>query len=69
MVIPVLIIVIGTASVRTLVVVSVSIFTFAVLVALFSESTPENLLAATAAYAAVLVVFISNNASISAVGG
>jgi hypothetical protein len=29
-------------------------------VAMFSKAVPENLLAATAAYAAVLVVFISN---------
>jgi hypothetical protein len=61
---PVLIIVIGTSnvSVRALIVVSVSIFLFALGVALFSTALPENLLAATAAYAAVLVVFISNNA-------
>lgn len=59
---PVLIILVGTANVplRALVVVSVSIFLFALAVAVFSDALPESLLAATAAYAAVLVVFISN---------
>ncbi len=59
---PVLIILVGTANVslRALTVVSVSIFLFSLAVALFSNALPENLLAATAAYAAVLVVFISN---------
>ncbi|KAF4636040.1 hypothetical protein G7Y89_g2051 [Cudoniella acicularis] len=65
LVIPVLVIVVGTANVplRALIVVSVSIFLFALAVALLSNTLPENLLAATAAYAAVLVVFISNNGS------
>ncbi|KIW78370.1 hypothetical protein Z517_08205 [Fonsecaea pedrosoi CBS 271.37] len=57
---PVLIIVVGTVSAKALAVVSISIFAFSVVVALFSAAEPESLLAATAAYAAVLVVFISN---------
>lgn len=60
---PVLIIVAGTASVKTLVVVSVSIFLFALGVALFSSAVPESLLAATAAYAAVLIVFVTSSSS------
>lgn len=62
---PVLIIVVDTENVpvRALIVVSVSIFLFALSVALCSNALPENLLAATAAYAAVLVVFISNTTS------
>jgi predicted anti-sigma-YlaC factor YlaD len=62
-VVPVLIIVAGTASVKTLVVVSVSIFLFALGVALFSSAVPESLLAATAAYAAVLIVFVTSSSS------
>lgn len=61
----VLIIVVQTipVPVKPLVVVSISILLFALSVALFSKALPENLLAATAAYAAVLVVFISNTNS------
>lgn len=59
-IIPVLIVAVGEASARALVVVSISILAFSVVVALFSAAEPENLLAATAAYAAVLVVFIGN---------
>ncbi len=54
---PVLILTAGTASAtpRVLGVISASIFLFALAVALFSNTKPENLLAATAAYSAVLV--------------
>ncbi|KAI1739584.1 hypothetical protein F4680DRAFT_139836 [Xylaria scruposa] len=48
------------ASQKTLIIVGVSIIVFALAIALFSSAAPENLLAATAAYAAVLVVFIAN---------
>lgn len=58
-VVPVLILVAGIASVKSLVVISVSIFLFALGVASFSKTEPENLLAATAAYAAVLTALIS----------
>lgn len=60
LIIPVLIMVANTTSAKPLVVASVSILLFAFTVAKFSNSSPENLLAATAAYAAVLVVFVSN---------
>jgi hypothetical protein len=62
LIVPVLIIVVQTipVPVKALVVVSISILLFALSVAMFSKAAPENLLAATAAYAAVLVVFISN---------
>jgi len=53
-----LIIVTGTISIKTLVVVSVSIFLFTLTVSLYSSAVPENLLAITAAYTAVLVVFL-----------
>jgi hypothetical protein len=69
LVVPVLVIVVGTTPVKTLLVVTVSIFVFAVGVALFSDAEPENLLAATAAYAAVLMVFISNTNPVGTVGG
>jgi hypothetical protein len=68
LVVPVLIIVVGAAPVKTLLVVLVSIFVFALSVALFSGVEPENLLAATAAYAAVLMVFISNTNPVGTVG-
>lgn len=57
---PVLIIVVGSAPVKTLAVVSVSISLFALGVALFSNAEPEHLLAATAAYSAVLMVFVND---------
>ncbi len=62
LIVPVLIIVVQTIPmpIKALVVVSISILLFALSVAMFSKAVPENLLAATAAYAAVLVVFISN---------
>ena len=60
LVVPVLVMVVGTTPVKPLVVASVSIFVVAFGIAMFSTATPENALAATAAYAAVLVVFISN---------
>ncbi|KAJ9616435.1 hypothetical protein H2200_000153 [Cladophialophora chaetospira] len=65
-VIPVLVMGVGAAPAKALVVVSISIFAFSVAVALFSAAEPESLLAATAAYAAVLVVFIGNTSPISA---
>jgi hypothetical protein len=39
----------------------VAIFLFAIFVAVFSQAAPENLLAATAAYAGVLIVFVAGN--------
>lgn len=62
LIVPVLIIVVQTTPVpvKALVVISISILSFALSVAMFSKAAPENLLAATAAYAAVLVVFIGN---------
>jgi uncharacterized integral membrane protein len=59
-VIPILILVVHRTELKTLLVVCASIFLFALGVALFSSATPENLLAATAAYATVLIVFVGN---------
>jgi hypothetical protein len=60
---PVLVIVASSAPLKTLVVVSLSIPLFAVGVATVSTSEPTNLLGATAAYAAVLTVFVGNSTS------
>lgn len=62
LIVPVLIIVVQTipVPVKALVVISISILLFTLSVAMFSKAAPETLLAATAAYASVLVVFISN---------
>jgi hypothetical protein len=53
-----LILAVGSATVKTLAVISTSIFLFALGVAVLSPTEPGNLLAATAAYAAVLVALI-----------
>lgn len=58
-VIPVLIIALGDVPTKNMVTISVAIFLFALVVAWASAASPENLLGATAAYAAVLMVFIS----------
>lgn len=57
-VVPMLIIVVGHTTTKVLAVIPVSIFFFAAGVALFAETDPANLLAATAAYAAVMVALI-----------
>ncbi|KAH6665937.1 hypothetical protein B0J14DRAFT_203391 [Halenospora varia] len=62
-VVPILIIAVEFAALKTLIVVSVSIFLFALGVALFSSAAPESLLGATATYAAVLMVFMNSNTS------
>ncbi|KAI1326502.1 hypothetical protein F5Y16DRAFT_400391 [Xylariaceae sp. FL0255] len=54
-VVPMLILLIGSASIKTLVVISAAIFIFAACIATFSKMEPEYLLTATAGYAAVLV--------------
>ena len=59
-VIPTIIIVVHKVPVKVLAVVSGSILVFSVSVAIFSRSHPESLLAVTAAYAAVLMVFMGN---------
>lgn len=61
LIIPVLIMVVRTSPAKPLIVSSISILVFAICVAKFSNAAPENVLLATAAYAAVLVVFISNS--------
>ena len=63
-VVPMLVIVLGISppnslAPRALAVISTSILLFALAVAFFSNMKPENLLAATAAYAAVLVTLMS----------
>lgn len=55
---PMLIIVTNTAPVKTVAIDSASVLIFSVAVALFSSLLPENVLAATVAYATVLMVFI-----------
>lgn len=59
-VMPMLILVSDTTTAKMQAVISTSIFLFALGVAVFSRTTPENLLVATAAYAAVLVTFIGD---------
>jgi VIT1/CCC1 family predicted Fe2+/Mn2+ transporter len=56
-IVPMLILMSGVASTKSQAVISVSIFLFAGGVAVLSNTGPENLLVATAAYAAVLVTF------------
>jgi len=60
-IIPILIIALGDVPTKTMVTISVAIFLFALAVAWASTTSPENLLGATAAYAAVLMVFISQS--------
>lgn len=57
-VVPVLIIALGAVPTKTIVTVAIAIFVFALTVAWASTASPENLLGATAAYAAVLMVFV-----------
>ncbi|KAF2107046.1 hypothetical protein BDV96DRAFT_654136 [Lophiotrema nucula] len=59
-VVPMLILVVGSATTKSLAVIPTSIFLFAVGVAIFAKTDPTNLLAATAAYAAVLVALIGD---------
>ncbi len=59
-VVPAMVIAVDKAPPKTLAVVSVSIFTFSLAVAVFSTVSPEYLLGATAAYSAVLMVFMGN---------
>jgi hypothetical protein len=60
-VVPMLILLVGDVKTKTLAVIPTSILLFAVGVALFAKTDPVNLLAATAAYAAVLTAFIKLN--------
>jgi Family of unknown function (DUF6594) len=55
---PMILMVLHKDLVTTLVTVSVSVFIFAVLIAPLSSQEPFNIVGATAAYAAVLVVFV-----------
>lgn len=55
---PMLIMVLYKHQLTSLLTVSISVFLFALVVATFSTGTPETVLAAVAAYAAVLVVFV-----------
>jgi hypothetical protein len=59
-VVPSMVIVVGKAPVKVLIVVPVAIIAFSSAVALFSAASPENLLAATGAYSAVLTAFMAN---------
>ncbi|KAI1120766.1 hypothetical protein F5Y10DRAFT_289314 [Nemania abortiva] len=59
-VIPMLILLVGEASAKSLAVISTSIVIFAFIIASFTRLEPENLLASTAAYAAVLASIIGN---------
>ncbi|KAI0096776.1 hypothetical protein GGR51DRAFT_542545 [Nemania sp. FL0031] len=59
-VVPMLILLVGEASTKSLTVISVSIVIFAIMVACFTKLEPEHLLASTAAYAAVLVAIVGN---------
>jgi hypothetical protein len=56
--VPMLVMAVHKVPDRTLITITVAIFLFSSGVALFSQAAPENLLGATAAYAAVLMVFV-----------
>ena len=56
-----LILLLGHVNTKTLAVIPASILLFAVGVAIFAKTDPVNLLAATAAYAAVLTALIKPN--------
>lgn len=60
-VVPVLIIALGSVPTKTIVTVAVAVFLFALAVAWASSASPESLLGATAAYAAVLMVFMAQD--------
>ncbi|CAN9136360.1 unnamed protein product [Alternaria alternata] len=60
-VVPMLILLVGNVKTKTLAVIPASILLFAVGVALFAKTDPVNLLAATAAYAAVLTALVKPN--------
>ena len=60
MIVPLLVMAIPTVSAKEVVTVGVSIAIFIFSMAIFSSASPENLLAASAAYAAVLVAFIGH---------
>ncbi|CAN9344092.1 unnamed protein product [Alternaria alternata] len=60
-VVPMLILLVGDVKAKILAVIPTSILMFAVGVALFAETEPVNLLAATAAYAAVLTALVKPN--------
>jgi hypothetical protein len=57
-VLPLLLMAVPMASRKMLIIFGVSILVFSLVVAVFSSATPEHLLTVTAAYAAVLVVFL-----------
>ncbi|KAI1421812.1 hypothetical protein F5Y12DRAFT_787237 [Xylaria sp. FL1777] len=59
-IVPLLILLVGKELPQSLAVISISIVIFAITVAFFTKLEPENLLASTAAYAAVLVGIIGN---------
>ena len=60
MIVPLLVMAIPTVSAKEVVTIGVSIALFTFSMAIFSSASPENLLAASAAYAAVLVAFIGH---------
>jgi VIT1/CCC1 family predicted Fe2+/Mn2+ transporter len=59
--IPMIIMVLHKDLLTTLLVVSVSVILFAVLIAIYSHQSPVDILTLTAAYAAVLVVFVGSS--------
>lgn len=63
LIVPVLIMMLVPSRTTSLVTVSIAVLIFSVLVAFTSTAKPQEVLAATAAYAAVLVVFVGTNAS------
>lgn len=65
LVVPMLIMAVHTASLKTILVTSIAVFLFAILLALATEASNTETFAATAGYAAVLVIFVgaSNTAS------
>ena len=63
-IVPIFVLSEGNTPYKKLGVITVSIILFAIGIAVFSRAAPENLLAATAAYAAVLVTLIGNGCTV-----
>jgi hypothetical protein len=61
--VPMLVLTVHKVPDRSLVTITIAIFLFSGGVAVFSQAAPENLLGATAAYAAVLMAFVGGAAS------
>lgn len=60
LVVPMLVMTLHPTQAKSLVTTCVAVFVFALAMAIASKATPENVLGVTAAYVAVLVVFVGS---------